>query len=67
MRNWAKLQAQVGRSVAVPPEDMLALLDDLERYKHTLQRIVGWDYSCRDEGCEAGEVAAKAFNEPGII
>lgn len=63
LRAWALLLQNVGRSVAVPPRDMLAILDDLERYKHALERIVGWDYPCRDDGCEAGEVAAKAFEE----
>lgn len=63
LRSWARLQAELGRSVAVPPAEMLALLDDLERFRHALERIVGWDYPCRDDGCEAGEVAAKAFEE----
>lgn len=61
------MQSELGRSVAVPPAEMLALLDDLERYQHTLKRIVAWDYPCRDEGCEAGEVAAQAFNEKGMV
>lgn len=63
LRSWAQLQSELGRSVAVPPREMLALLDDLERFRHTLERIVAWDYPCRDDGCEAGEVAAKAFEE----
>lgn len=63
LRSHALLQQKAGRSVFVPPREMLALLDDLDRYRHTLERIVGWDYPCRDDGCEAGEVAAKAFEE----
>lgn len=63
LRDQALLQQKVGRSVAVPPREMLALLDDLETFRHTLERIVAWDYPCRDDGCEAGEVAAKAFEE----
>lgn len=63
LRAWALLQQNVGRSVAVPPNELLAMLDDLDRCHHMLQRIVGWDYPCRDDNCGAGDVAAKAFEE----
>lgn len=63
LRSWATFQNELGRSVSVPPLELLAVLDDLERYRHILERIVAWDYPCRDEWCEAGDVAALAFEE----
>lgn len=66
LRQWAEAAKLTPRwTITVTSNDMLELLDDLELYKHILERIVAWDYPCRDEWCEAGEVAKEAF-ERGV-
>lgn len=62
----ARLRARAEKSpftVAVDSGEMLEMLADMEKMRATLKRIVGWDYPCRDEGCEAGEVAARGLEE----
>lgn len=66
LRQWAEAAKQTNNwTIRVTSNDMIALLNDLELYRHVLERIVGWDYPCADEWCGAGDVAKEAF-EGGV-